>query len=251
MTGPHLSLAARRAVTLHTRIREELRARIVSGAWQPLDRMPSESALMSQYGVSRITVRQALGDLEHDRLIFKVPGKGSFVAQPKPFQDLGRLQGFGEAMSAQGHITSNRLLGARELPAPANVAARLRLLPGDPVTELQRLRCLDGLPVSLDVTWLPRAIGAEVARQDLQRRDVFLILERDLGLSLGHAELALDASLADARLAALLEIPAGDPVLRVERLTYSREGQPLDFEHLFCRSDRFQFRLRLNRDGAP
>src|SRR3954469_4497220 len=86
------------AVRLYSRIREDLRARIVSGAWQPHDRLPSESELMARYGVSRITVRQAVGDLQKERVIFKVPGKGSFVSAAKPFQELGRLQGFAEAM---------------------------------------------------------------------------------------------------------------------------------------------------------
>jgi len=253
MTGPHLShidrpQGPRSAVTLHTRIREELRERIVSGAWQPLDRVPSESELMSRYGVSRVTVRQALGYLEHARLIFRVPGKGSFVADSKPFQELGRLQGFAEAMAAQGHAATNRLVSARDTTASPEVAARLRLAPGAPVIELQRVRCLDGRPVSLDISWLPRGVGERLPRADLERRDVFLMLERDLGYTLGHADLAIDAALADAQTAALLEIAPQAPILRIERLTLTREGLPLDYEHLFCRTDYFQFRLRLARD---
>src|ERR1044071_7642519 len=126
--------------TLHGRIREELRERILSGAWQPHDRVPSESALMAQYGVSRITVRQALGDLESARLIFKVPGKGSFVAQSKPFQELGRLQGFAEARGPLGHDTFNRLLSLHTVAADARAAERLRLDVGTPVTEVRRVR---------------------------------------------------------------------------------------------------------------
>ena len=253
MTGPHHSPTDRRhgpraAVTLHTRIREDLRERIVSGAWQPLDRVPSESELMNLYGVSRITVRQALGDLEHARLIFRVPGKGSFVAEPKPFQELGRLQGFGEAMAAQGHVATNRLVAAQDTLASPEVASRLRLAAGAPVTELQRVRCLDGRPVSLDISWLPRSVGERLPRADLERRDIFQILERDLGHALGHADLAIDAALADGRIASLLEIAPQAPILRVERLTHTREGVPLDYEHLFCRTDHFQFRLRLARD---
>jgi GntR family transcriptional regulator len=235
------------ALTLYSRIREELRERIASGAWQPHDRVPSESALMKQYAVSRITVRQALGDLEKERVIFKVPGKGSFVAPAKPFQELGRLQGFAEAMGAMGHDTYNRVLSARHVPATPEVAERLQIEVGAPVTEIRRVRHLERQPVSLDLTWLPQRLGERVAREDLATRDIFGILEADCASPLGHADLVIDAVLADAEVASLLDIPTGAPVLHIERLTHARDGSPLDYEHLYCRADNFQYRLRLQR----
>lgn len=238
-----------RSPTLYQRIREELRARILAGTYRPHDRMPSESALMRHYGVSRITVRQALGDLAKERVIFTVAGKGSFVTQPKPFQELGRLQGFAEAMGAAGHETFNRLLQIGPVAANMQVAQRLALPPGTPVTEIHRLRFLDRQPVSLDITWVPVGIGERLAREDLATRDIFLILENDYRIALGHADLAIDATLADMRLAAPLEIAPGAPVLRLERLTHSLDGQPLDYEHLYCRADNFQYRLRIQRNG--
>jgi GntR family transcriptional regulator len=233
--------------TLHGRIREDLRERILGGAWQPHDRVPSESALMAQYGVSRITVRQALGDLESARLIFKVPGKGSFVASAKPFQELGRLQGFAEAMNGMGHETFNRVLALRNVAASTQVAERLRLDAGTPVTEVKRVRYLDQQPVSLDLTWLPQHLGRRLRHEELARRDIFLILENDCATPLGHADLALDAVPADAAVAAVLGLPLGTPVLHIERLTHDQAGLPIDYEHLYCRSDTFQYRMRLQR----
>lgn len=235
------------ATTLHSRIREELRERILSGAWQPHDRVPSESALMAQYGVSRITVRQALGDLQSARMIFKVPGKGAFVAQVKPFQELGRLQGFAEAMGEMGHETFNRLVLRRTVVAPGQVADRLRLAAGDLVTEIHRVRYLDRQPVSFDVTWLPTRLGDRLPGDDLAARDIFLILENDLATPLGHADLALGATLAEGAIAERLQVRAGDPLLHIERLTHDRDGVPVDYEHIHCRSDTFQYRLRLQR----
>jgi GntR family transcriptional regulator len=234
-------------LTLHSRIREELRERILRGSLQPHDRVPSESELMAQYGVSRITVRQALADLQSARMIFKVPGKGSFVALPKPFQELGRLQGFAEAMSSMGHATFNRLVHLETVPAMERVADRLRLSVGTPVTEVKRVRFLDEQPVSVDVTWLPTRLGERLAPDELATRDIFLILENDLGTPLGHADLAIDAASADAEVAALLDIAPASPVLHIERLTHDRDGHPIDYEHLHCRSDIFQYRLRLQR----
>lgn len=248
--GDPASSARLPAPTLYRRIRDELRERIVGGAWQPHDRVPSESELMKRYAVSRITVRQALGDLEKEGVIFKVPGKGSFVAPvrtPKTAQQLGRLQGFAEAMGAAGHEIRNRVLSVRDVPAEAAVAGRLGVALGDPVVEIRRVRHLGSRPVSLDVTWLPRHLGTRVAREDLAARDIFAILEADCGVALGHADLTIDAAPADDEQAALLDVPAGSPVLHVERLTCAQDGLPIDYEHLYCRTDHFQYRLRLQR----
>jgi len=235
------------AVRLYSRIREDIRARIVSGAWQPHDRLPSESELMARYGVSRITVRQALGDLQKERVIFKVAGKGSFVSPTRPFQELGRLQGFAEAMGALGHDTYNRVLSVDTVPATEEVALRLNLAAGERVTEIRRVRHVGSQPVSLDLTWLPLALGERIAREDLAVRDIFGILEADCAAPLGHADLVVDARLADAEQAALLGTEPGSPLLHIERLTHGTDGRPLDYEHLFCRADNFQYRLRIAR----
>src|ERR1022692_3365354 len=95
----HLQPTLLTPTSLYARIRDELRAQIVSGAYAPHARLPSESELMAQYGVSRITVRNALAELEKEGVLFKLAGKGVFVSKPKPFQSLVRLQGFAEAMA--------------------------------------------------------------------------------------------------------------------------------------------------------
>lgn len=232
---------------LYAHIRDELRTMIVAGTYQPHQRLPSENDLIKSYGVSRITVRQALGELEKEGLLFKVPGKGMFASKPKPFQSLVRLQGFGEAMSQQGHETYNRLISCEVLPASADVALRLGLIEGSLVTELRRVRHLNREPISLDITYVSTSIGERLVKEDLATRDLYLIQENDYGISLGFADLAIDAVLTDTETAEALQIAEDSPILRVERLTYTKDGMPLNFEYLFCRSDNFQFRMRITR----
>lgn len=234
-------------VPLYSRIRDEIRGRIAVGQWQAHQQIPSEAVLMQQYGVSRITVRQAVQALEQQGLIVKVPGKGSFVAPPKPFQELAQLQGFAEAMSRQGHVATSRVIDLVTQPAIALVAQRLALPQASMVTRIRRVRLLDGQPVSLDVTWLPQAVGDRLRYEDLVHRDIFLILENDHGIALGRADLAMDAVTADAELARHLGLAPGDAVLRVDRLTHTRDGHPIDYETLYCRGDNFQYRLRVHR----
>ncbi|KRB99954.1 GntR family transcriptional regulator [Hydrogenophaga sp. Root209] len=232
---------------LYEQIKEILRARVLDGTYKPHEQMPSESEMMAAFNVSRITVRQALSDLQNEGLVFRIHGKGTFVAKPKAFQDLGKLQGFGEAMRQMGYETFARVVSMRTVVPSAQVQERLQLAKRARVTELQRLRFLNREPISLDITYLPVAIGSRLAKEDLASRDVFVILENDYGMSLGHADLQIGSTLADERLAGQLQVEEGSPVLVIERTTHTSDGTPIDYEHLYYRGDAFQYKVRVDR----
>jgi GntR family transcriptional regulator len=231
---------------MHAQIREIIRRRVLDGTYAPHSQMPSESQMMEAFSVSRITVRQALGDLQKEGLIFKVAGKGSFVSKPKAFQSLSRLQGFGEAMSPSGYETFSQVISTRRVAATEAVAQRLRLKPGAAVFEIQRLRFLNREPISVDQSYFPLELGKRLAGEDLPTRDIFVILENDYGLHLTHADVQIEAISANEGLARHLRIAEASPLLRIERLTYADE-QPVDFEYLYYRGDAFQYRLRIDR----
>lgn len=232
---------------LYGQIRNALRSLILNGTYEPGSRVPSESALGDQFSASRITVRQALSELQKEGLIFTLQGKGSFVSRPKAFQNVSTLQGFAEQMGAMGYEVLNELLSLQDVAASEQVASRLHLEAGQLVTEVQRVRLLNREPVSLEVTWVPQHIGRRLAQADLVTRDIFLILENDCDLPLGHADLAMDAALADKATARALHVAEGSPVLRIERLTHDRQGRPVDYEFLYFRGDTFQYRFRVDR----
>lgn len=235
---------------LYEQIRESVRTDILNGSLRHHERIPSEKELMSLFGVSRITVRQALGDLEREGMIFRIPGKGSYVSKPKPqpTQELSRLQGFAEAMEQQGYSASNRVVGLTTLPASEDIATHLGIAVGSPVTEIRRVRHLDGAPISFDITYVKADLGQRLAREDLAGRDIFRIIEQDYGMALGHAEQRIQALAADETLASWLEIAPGAPVLHIERLAYTREGEPLEFDYVYYRGDSFRYRLRIERE---
>jgi GntR family transcriptional regulator len=244
-------LAAQAPAPLYAQIKQLLRQRILDGTYQPHQQMPSEAEMMASFGVSRITVRQALSDLQNEGLIFRLHGKGSFVSKPKAFQDLGRLQGFGEAMREHGYESYNRLVSLRAVTPSPTVAERLACPKRGKVTELKRLRFLNREPISLDVSYLPTHIGQRLAKEDLATRDVFVILENDYGLALGHADLQIGSTLADETLATQLRVEEGSPVLHIERTTHLTDGTPIDHEHLYYRGDAFQYKVRVDRTAAP
>ncbi len=239
-------------VPLYSQVREILRERILDGSYKSHAQIPSESEMSSIFGVSGITVRQALGDLQKEGVIFKIPGKGTFVSKPKAFQQLTQLEGFGEAMSRMGYEIYNRVISHKTLPASARIAQQLRMVVGTSIVEIKRIRHLNREPVSLEITYLPEAIGARLQKEDLAGRDIFLILENDFGIALGHADLQIDAMLADDTLAQALQVERGTALLRLERLTHAADGTPLDFEYLYFLGHAFQYRLQIARhSGEP
>jgi GntR family transcriptional regulator len=234
-------------IPLYSQVRETLRTRINDGTYRQDEQIPSEHELVDAFGVSRITVRQALNDLHKEGLLYKIHGKGTFVSRTKAVQKLSRLEGFGEAMAALGHETHSRVLGHRVVRPGYSIASRLALPAEAELMEIRRVRCLNRAPLSLDVTYVPLEIGRRLVRADLQRRDIFLILENDYGYRLDRAELRIEATLADSVMAEALVVPEGAPVLRIERLTFAQGGKPIDFENLYYRGDAFQYFMSVNR----
>ncbi|WP_175745798.1 GntR family transcriptional regulator [Burkholderia ambifaria] len=238
------------AAPLYVQIKDTLRAQILDGTYAPHSRMPSEHELCAMFDVSRITVRQALGDLQKEGLLFKLHGKGTFVSKPKAFQNVTSLQGFAEAMSSMGYEIVNQLRSVRTVKADRHLATKLNVPEGAPLVEIHRVRLLNREPVSLEQTWVPEALGKRLAGADLATRDIFLILENDCGVPLGHADVSIDAILADDEIVDALRVEESSPVLRIERLTHDASGMPIDYEHLYFRGDAFQYRLRIDRQKA-
>ena len=246
----HEKLIPFSAVPLYSQLKELLRARILDGSYPSHSQMPSENELGKLHSVSRITVRQALNDLQKEGLIFKIHGKGTFVAKPKAFQNVSRLQGLAEFMSQMGYEVINQLVSFKFIAANSVIAERLKINEGEEITEIKRVRLINREPVSLEITYVSKILGKQLEKADLATRDIFLIIENDCGIALGHADLAIDAVLAEAELTKALRVEEGSPIMRIERLTHAADGVPLDFEYLYYRGDAFQYRLRIDRHGA-
>jgi GntR family transcriptional regulator len=245
------ALQADSSVPLYSQIREKLRAEIEQRVLEPGKQLPPESALMKRYEVSRITVRQALAQLQADGLVFKVPGKGTFVSSPNVTQEINRLEGFAEAMERQGHGTTNRVLSHTVIKCNQAVAERLGIEPGSYVTEIRRVRFLDEHPVSLDITYLSVEIGEFLrGTEALAHRDIFSILEDDMNIPLRFADLKIVAISPDEETQRILGMDEASPLLKIERLTHNEQNEPVDFEYLYVRTDYLHYSLRVERRAA-
>lgn len=203
--------------------------------------------MTAAWGVSRITVRQALGDLQKEGLIVRVQGKGAFVAQPRAAQHLNRLEGLAEALAPRGQAVHSRRLALKTVRASAEVAAQLQVAAGTELVQLTTLRYLDREPLSVNVSHFAPDLGERIARIDLSGRDLVDVLERDLRQPVARAGLDIRAEAMPAREARLLKTKAGEPALRVRRLLRAEDGRPLHWEVVLYRGDIFSLRLDLAR----
>lgn len=238
---------AEAAQPLYARLRDTLRASILDGRLRPQARLPSENELTAAYGVSRITVRQALGDLQKEGLIVRLQGKGAFVAQPRATQQLHRLQGLAEALAGQGQAVHSKRLSMKTVRPPAAIAALLQLPPGSEVYQLTTVRYLDREPLSVNVSHFAPGIGERIARIDVSGRDLIDVIERELGQKVEAADVEISAAAMPARDAKLLKVAAGEPALKVNRLVRATGGRPLQVETATYRADVFSYKLTLSR----
>ena len=231
---------------LYVQIKETLKKQILDGEYAPHERLPSENELMQVFGVSRITVRQALRDLYNEKLVFSAQGKGTFVSKPKAVQDVQHLQGFGEAMHSKGYDTSARVISVREVRPNRDIQTVLNIPSGQDVLEIKRVRHLNHEPISVDTSYFPLHVGRRLHYRDLPQ-DIFPLLENQLGIELGHADVRLEARAANSETAALINIASGSPVMWLTRLTHTRDGEPLDYEYLQFKGEAYQYHFTINR----
>ncbi|MER6783176.1 GntR family transcriptional regulator [Streptomyces sp. NPDC000658] len=222
-----------------------LRRQLLTGGF-PAGTLPHESTLAGDYRASRNTVRQALDLLRAEGLVERLPGVGTVVVAQKYPHGLDRLMGLAETLHEHGHVT-NEVRTMSPVAAPAPVADRLQVRPGADVLYIERLRRLGGVPLSLDLTYVPLDVGADLLGADLENTDVFRLLEALTGQRLGHAEITLEAVNADAHSAAVLEAPRGAALLMLERLTHLADGRPVDLEFIRFRGDRISMGGLLHR----
>lgn len=230
---------------LYVQLKESLVAEIRAGRYRSHQRLPSEREFSLQFNVSRMTVRQALLELAREGAIYTRVGKGTFVAAAKIDQQLRTLTGFSEDVRARGGQPASRVLEAKVIPAPADVAAALRLPPGAEVVLLTRLRLADDLPLAVERAYLPQALTPGLLDHDFAVESLYSVLENVYGFRLILAEQSIEAALAEPPELALLELIPPAAVLKMQRLTLTGDNAPVEYVLSTYRGDCYKFRSTL------
>ena len=220
---------------------------IARGAFARGAQLPSEHDLMERFSVSRVTARQALDDLRRTGLVESRRGKGHFVSRLTAVHSLERLQSFGEMMAPFGVATRSDVIELVETAATTEVAIALGLAPDATVTRIVRTRLAAGTVMSLDISFFPVDVGRKLMRLDLAGQDIFLLLERQLGIELGYADLTIEMVPVDDGHARHIGAAKGEPVIRIRRLTRDNGGRAIDYERIYARLEALKFRARIPR----
>lgn len=229
-------------------VREKLRLAIEAGM-QPHDPFPTERELMSRYGVSRMTVREALARLVDEGLVYRVQGSGTFVADPEKITKSLSLTSFSDDIRARRMRPGSRLVSADKAGADAAVAHDLALSPGADVWHLERVRTADGTPMCLENVWLPTSVvGVDF---DVAGIDSLYDHFESLGVHIDRADQTIRATVVDPRQAELLDVPAHSPALEVRRVTYDEQGRRVERGWSVYRGDRYDFSLTITRRRRP
>jgi GntR family transcriptional regulator len=233
--------AAERGAPLWAQIETSLRARISSGELGPGERLPAERDLARVLGVSRMTVRQALGALAEAGLVERGVGRGTFVSSVgKVVHDLRRVTGFTEAVERQGLRAGARILEARERQPPARVAAALGLRASGSAFRIRRLRSAGGRALVLEDSWLPAFRLPGLLEHDLTG-SVYAILRDAYRLAPVEAIERLEPVAASAQEARALGVEPGAPLMQVERVARTAEGITVEYARDRHRGDRARF----------
>jgi GntR family transcriptional regulator len=225
-------------------VQGELAERISQGQLAAGTRLPSEPELAAEFGVSRATLREALRALEGQGLVRRRWGSGTYVTeQTRVANSLEENFGVSDAIRAAGMQAGTTQGRTRTGPASAGEAEGLGLDPGQDVLVVERVRTADGRPVVFSRDILPsKIIGdrADLAEQML-RRSIYEVLERDLGIVINHGVASFRPARADRTVARLLGIRAGELLLYLWQVDYAEGGAAVLFSHEYHLADAFDF----------
>jgi GntR family transcriptional regulator len=240
------------AIPLYYQIQQFLLDRIRSGDYGPGQPIPSEQEICAQFGVSRMTARQALKALCDKGIVYSQRGRGTFVSANKLEKDFRQVLSFSEEMGVRGSRPDSKVVSFEIAPADARVAEALRLSSGEDVINLKRVRLADGMPLGLEHSRIPLALCPDLRQTFDPRNSLYQTLATRYGIHIVVTDEVAEAGLARTEDARLLEIPARSAVFLLTRHSFVESGRPVEFVTSVYRGDRYKIvsRLKAKRHGG-
>jgi GntR family transcriptional regulator len=227
----------------------ELALRDRLAVMRPGDRLPSDDELCREFGVSRMTARNAMQRLADDGLVRRVPGRGTFAVSPPAHRYADRLMAFSDEMRRHGRTPSSRLLAREIRPATQAQARALEVPPTEAIVLLRRLRLADDQPIAVETAVLVHDTASAVIGADLEHGSLHEALGR-AGLSLRSGQATITAEPPTAEDVRLLEIDAGTPLLVERRVIFDPHGRPIEATESRYPGDRYALSVRFDVSAA-
>lgn len=244
-----LALNRHASIPLYVQIKEKLTSAIRSGKWQPDDKIPSGPELAKEYGVSVMTVRQAVNELVNEGMLISEQGRGTFVARQKLSTRLPYFIGFTEEMRLRGYEPKTLIIGKGVAEANADVAECLSIPAGSLVVWYERLRFADEEPICYETSYFSEERFPDFPFPENEYISSYYIFENHYGVQVVRAEQAFHAVKATPKQSKMLKIPSEAPVLFLVSTEFDGEDSPVQFTVGAYRGDRYNImveRMRRN-----
>jgi len=234
---------------LYLQVREQLRDKIAALA--PGDIIPTEPALCTVFGVSRITIRKAIDELVTENLLIRKQGRGTFKAAPKLIHELNSITSWTDQLKALGYTPRTSERSVEEVSVPIQIAGLLQISPSETVTVLRRLRLADNEPITQMVNYIPTKLAPGLGKAMETTESLYQALSERYGLVAAHATDTVTTRAATDMESEKLRIEPWAPVLSVLRVAFLDDGTPIEVTTALSRGDRFEYRVKLFRSGRP
>lgn len=231
-------------VPVYYQLANTIEEKINDGTWRKGEMIMSEREMCATYNVSRITVRNAINELEKKGKIEKIQGKGTFVTGRSIVQNLGNVYSFSKEMEKQGKITSTKLLIQKLIKADFKIASRLGINEGDDVVYLERLRNADDQPIILERSYFDFKKYPFILTLDLNSKSLYRSLENEFGIVINKAVETFKACLLTTDECLLLNCHKGQYGLLVKRTSFSEE-KIVCYSTIASKGDIYEFTVKL------
>jgi GntR family transcriptional regulator len=233
-------------IPIYYQIEEYIKELIENGELRPGDSLPPEREYAEKYQISRMTVRQAFTHLVNDGYLYRLQGKGTFVAERKIEQPLQGLTSFTEDMKARGFEPGSRLIHFEIIPATRQIAGQLLISEHGPVYEIIRIRMADNVPIALETNYISANLIKGLTDQ-IVNKSLYAYIEDQLDLKIDSASQIIESSVASQSEAEYLKISKDAPVMLIQRNTYLKDNTPVEFVKSVYRADRYKFMIQMKR----
>lgn len=230
-----------KAVTpLYVQLMEDLEEKIAKGILVPGDRLQSETEMAKTYGVSIITVRNAISSMAEKGMVEKKQGKGTFVTKQKYTRDIKKLQSFTELCNRLGVKAGGRMLENKLVVPDEKTAAMLGIKKGEQAVFISRVRYADNEPVAIESNYFSLKY-AFLLGQQFDDNSLFSYMKERSDAYVAMSEKRFELCRATAREAQLLAIRKNDPLLYIKSVTYTRDNEPIYVGTQLVNGERFSF----------
>lgn len=231
-------------VPLYLQLKEELIKKIENNKYEEHDMLPSERKLCEMYDLSRITVRQSLQELEREGYIYKLHGKGSFVAPKSYNQKLVKLYSFTEEMKKIGKVPRTKVLSFAEIAVDHQLASKMELKPLEDVYRIERLRLADDEPLMYEISYVPKKYFPDLTATDLVQRPMYSIFNEDYQISVTKAIERFSATLIRKHEAEHLQEKVNQPAMLIKRLAYFND-KLIEYTISVAKGNKFKYTVEL------